>query len=306
MQFHEAANIFPLMEGEEFQALVEDIRQNGQREPIWTYEGKILDGRNRYSAILRLQERKVEIEPVFREWDGKSDVVAFVVSLNLHRRHLSESQRAMIADSLASKPKGRQKKNAPIGALSQSGAAELMGVSRREVQRAAAVRKHGDDELVEAVKGGELSVSAAARVVEAAERYPELRRLGCRPRDRATMAENLDRLPEPEREEKLARVRKGDDDTITQLANKPPMPKKRPPSAEDLWRDFFDDSERTLARLTANFEEYYREWEYSEKEWFLNRLKDFVATLDDLEATALRSMDYDEGTEGAVSTSAVH
>jgi len=50
MEFHEIANIFPLMDGPEFTALVEDIRNNGLLDPIITHDGKIIDGRNRYRA----------------------------------------------------------------------------------------------------------------------------------------------------------------------------------------------------------------------------------------------------------------
>jgi len=48
MDFHEAANIFPMMSDAELDDLTESIRANGQRHPILLYEGKILDGRNRY------------------------------------------------------------------------------------------------------------------------------------------------------------------------------------------------------------------------------------------------------------------
>ena len=54
MKFHEYAGLFPLLTGEEFDALVADIEKNGLIEPVWLYEGKILDGRNRYRACLDL------------------------------------------------------------------------------------------------------------------------------------------------------------------------------------------------------------------------------------------------------------
>ena len=50
---HPIANIFPRMSDTEFDELVEDIKKNGLQEHIWLYEGKILDGRNRYEAFAR-------------------------------------------------------------------------------------------------------------------------------------------------------------------------------------------------------------------------------------------------------------
>lgn len=95
MDFHLVANLFPMMSAEEFTALKLDIERNGQREPIWTYEGRIIDGRNRFRACSELN-----IKPVIREWHGNgsdTSLVAFVLSLNLHRRHLNSSQKAIIA-----------------------------------------------------------------------------------------------------------------------------------------------------------------------------------------------------------------
>ena len=91
--------------------------------------------------------------------------MAFVVSLNLHRRHLDESQRAMVAGKLATLRDGqRAARAASIDApsVTQTQAAELLNVSRKSVQRAREVLDHGTPELVAAVERGEVSVSAAA------------------------------------------------------------------------------------------------------------------------------------------------
>lgn len=92
---HPVAGLFPMLDAAELDGLACDIAANGLRDPIWLHEGKIVDGRNRYAAC-----RLVGVEPRFREWDGCGSLVGFVVSLNLHRRHLSSSQRAMVATDI--------------------------------------------------------------------------------------------------------------------------------------------------------------------------------------------------------------
>src|SRR3990167_5399708 len=91
MEFHELADLFPLLSGAEYETLLEDIRLNGQIQPIWTYEGKILDGRNRYRVCEEL-----EIEPYIEDYTG-NDPKRFVIAENISRRHMSPGQRAMWA-----------------------------------------------------------------------------------------------------------------------------------------------------------------------------------------------------------------
>jgi len=164
LEFHPLAAIFPLMEGAEFDALKADIESQGQLEPIYLHEGKVLDGRNRYRAC-----RAVGREPETRTWEGK-DPLAYIVSLNLKRRHLDEGQRDMAGARIANLGEGRPGKTASIEAVSQEKAANLLNVSRSGIQRAAKVIKDGVPELAAAVDAGKLSVSAAAEATKKAPR----------------------------------------------------------------------------------------------------------------------------------------
>ena len=159
---HPVAEAFPMMAGADFDRLVEDIRRHGLREAIWLDgEGRILDGRNRDRAC-----RLAAVPPAYRVYDG-GDPTAFVVSLNLHRRHLSESQRAMVAARLATMRQGERTDLSPIGErFGQAEAARLLNVGKRNVERAARVREAGAPALVRAVEEGTVAVSDAAAIMD--------------------------------------------------------------------------------------------------------------------------------------------
>lgn len=159
MRAHPCADIFPLIDGAEFAQFVADIAAHGVREPVWLCDGMILDGRNRWRAA-----RAAGVECPTREYEG-DDPAGFVVSLNLRRRHLNESQRAMAAARLANIGHGGDRSKSPIGDLMpQSEAAALLNVGKRTVERACEVTDHGVPALVAAVEQGRVSVSAAADV----------------------------------------------------------------------------------------------------------------------------------------------
>ena len=92
--------------------------------------------------------------------------MAFVISLNVNRRHMDASQRAMAAAKIATLQHGQKKSDAQICASSQTDAAESLNVSRRSVQTARKVLDHGSDELKHAVEAGEVAVSKAAEVTD--------------------------------------------------------------------------------------------------------------------------------------------
>lgn len=86
---HPLALKFPQMNHKDFDALVADIKANGQREPILIFEGRILDGRHRARACAQLG-----IAPITKEFDGDEAAAALLAdSLNVHRRHLTRDQR---------------------------------------------------------------------------------------------------------------------------------------------------------------------------------------------------------------------
>ena len=158
--FHRLADVFPLLAGDEFTSLVEDVRAHGLREPIWLHpDGSILDGRNRYRACV-----EAGVDPVYRTFAGDdAAALALVVSANLTRRHMDASQRALVAGKLANLQDGRHAASIEA-AVSQPAAAKLLNVGRASVQRAREVIDHGVPELVRAVERGDVSISSAALI----------------------------------------------------------------------------------------------------------------------------------------------
>ena len=187
---HPAAAMFPMLYGAALDELASDIRLHGLREPIVVYQGLVLDGRNRLRGC-----DLAGVEPRFVEWDGAGSLVGFVLSRNLHRRHLNESQRAMVAARAkplfeeeaaerqaagrlrgdATYPNGgivaRKTPEFPVianlqsrGPTANAEAAALLNVSPRSVATALTVLEQGDAELVSAVESGSVAVSDAAAV----------------------------------------------------------------------------------------------------------------------------------------------
>lgn len=152
-----------MMKGSQRDMLRDDIEANGVLTPIMIHEGMILDGRNRYELAQQLCVPCPEVP-----FTG-TDPLAFVISANLARRHLTTAQRAAIAADLANLSRGNpnlkkapipskegigQKAEAEQAAMSAEQAAKMMNVGRASVERAKAV-KRADPEAHERAKRGE-------------------------------------------------------------------------------------------------------------------------------------------------------
>ena len=182
MKNHPIADVWPMMDDEKLDDLAEDIRQQGQLQPIWKFDGMILDGRNRFEAC-----RRAEIKPIIMEYRG-DEPTAFAVSLNDRRRHMGKSALAAVAAELephfAEDAKRRQKQhggtapgkpkslmekvpevigNKP-GPTAREEAAKSVGVNDRYVQDAKKVKAEAP-EVFERLKAGKITLQDAKREV---------------------------------------------------------------------------------------------------------------------------------------------
>ncbi len=174
---HPLAALFPPMQDDEFLALCESIRLHGQREPVLVWDGLILDGVHRTRACVRLG-----ITPRTEAFEGDGAAAqAMVLDLNLHRRHLSTSQRAMIAAGLATRQPGGTGANQHNGrrpadlpdSMTQAEAAALLNVGERTLREAKQLLVEADTDLVENVRAGTWTINAATREHEYRERQKE-------------------------------------------------------------------------------------------------------------------------------------
>lgn len=179
LTFHEYADIFPMLSLEELDTLAADIAANGLLEPITLYEGKVLDGRNRYVACLN-----VAVDPRLTQYTG-DDPLGFVLSKNLHRRQLTSSQRAVVAleveRHLATEAKQRQgARNDIVQRFEQSEAgravdqaARLVGTNRQYVSDAKRIAAQAP-ELIPQIASGAMTIPEAKREIRRAEALDRL------------------------------------------------------------------------------------------------------------------------------------
>lgn len=188
LEVHPAADAFPRMDAGVYKAFADHVRQNGLQQPIKLLGGRVLDGRDRLRAC-----KETGTSPKFENLPDDTDAYRYVAGSNLERKHWNDSQRGLIASRLATLSRGHQESNAPIDALSQFEAAELMRVGRVTVQHARKVDEGGAPELVRAVEAGKVAVSDAAAVVG---------------------------LPWPEQAAAVAKVKRGEARTVREAAGK--------------------------------------------------------------------------------------
>lgn len=184
-ELHPLCTLFPRLSGAEFDALRDDIAANGLRQPIVLHGGMILDGGNRYRACV-----DAGVTPKFVEFDG-GNLVSFVLSSNLHRRHMSAGQQAAIVASAQDWAKAQTVGNPAFrqqeaqsgnvaGLATVADRAAQSGASERTQRMADKVAK-ADPELAKQVAHGEVSLPKAVEQVEA--KQPKQEKPAAKPAD---------------------------------------------------------------------------------------------------------------------------
>ena len=169
---HPLADLFPWASEEEVDVMVAEIGnpEIGQKTPINRLpDGRIIDGRTRELACII-----AGVEPTYTDKDLDEDGVRALVNAgNMTRRHMTESQRAIVAAGLATWGPGRPPKKATQDAISKGEAAVGWKISKKSIERAKAVLKTGTPKLVERVRDGQLDVATAAKLARLTEAEQE-------------------------------------------------------------------------------------------------------------------------------------
>jgi hypothetical protein len=171
LELHPLADLFPCLDPDKLQELADDIKKNGQLEPIVLYQGKILDGRNRYLAA-----RMAGREPMVIEFDAEQknrNPVEFIFSMNLRRRDLTPSMRAYLGAELLEVMRQGTYSPARTGVSKFVPTANPYKEDRRQAAAKARVSigyvqeattlKHEDPEAFQKVKTGEKTLRQATR-----------------------------------------------------------------------------------------------------------------------------------------------
>jgi ParB-like chromosome segregation protein Spo0J len=179
---HPFANAFPMITGADFAELVESIEEHGLREKIIvTSDGTLIDGRNRWAALDAIGWQDYSsVTETLPEGTTEEDILELIVTRNLHRRHLTPSQKGMLGAELERQlavitKRGQGSPNYRRAAVkgepepeptkrhqetAAARAAKLTGASERYVETAKAVMKDAPD-LADGIRSGDMTLNAA-------------------------------------------------------------------------------------------------------------------------------------------------
>jgi hypothetical protein len=172
---HALAKLFPLMPASDIKELADDIKERGLQVPITLFEGKILDGQHRQEACAI-----AGVKPRYEIYKG-NDPLGFVIAANIKRRHLTPSQKAMLAAEIAKLPHGGDRTSTDVKKqdanlqLARSKVAESLDISPRSVASASKILAESPA-LAKQVRDGKITVHAAEEKLAEKKAVPVVRK----------------------------------------------------------------------------------------------------------------------------------
>ncbi len=159
---HPAADLFPMLDSTGMQALAADIAASGLRTPVALWNGQVIDGRNRLEAC-----RIATVEPRCEtmQFADNAECVRYIVSTNLHRRHLTDEQRDQIGARLVTMGQGGDRANPQnAGLIGVDAAAGLVSSTPARIERARTIER-ADPELAAQVRAGTITKGGALKQI---------------------------------------------------------------------------------------------------------------------------------------------
>ena len=169
------------LEDEEFKGLKNGIKRDGCTDSLYTWNGVIVDGHNRYNICWELG---CPFEVTELDFESRDEVILWIIERQLGRRNippflkaelLERVEKIQAEEALKRKKTGRRNKNhmstltyePPQNRTTRHKIAQLVGVSDGTMHKINALKKRGDEETKQKLRKGKITINKA---------YTELRK----------------------------------------------------------------------------------------------------------------------------------
>jgi len=172
--------LIPPLSTEEYDQLEANLKAEGCRDPLVTWDGTIIDGHNRFEICTR---NGIGFEKIIKQFSDRSEVIEWIIRNQFGRRKLSDYSRSVLAlrlkDTLAARAKENQveRKGAQSGNFdkvvkvepinTRAEIAKAAGVSEGQIAKVEAIEKDGSEEIKDQLSKGKISINKAHKQVAA-------------------------------------------------------------------------------------------------------------------------------------------
>lgn len=161
-------------EPEKVERIAQDMKIRGfdKAQPIIaTKDGSILDGNSRYMAANQIGIKYVPV--VYKEFADKNEALKYELHLQLDRRNLTDAEVFAMFKKLEEMKQEAKSEGKSTEDFTDEKLAEQLKKSERQVQKMRELSKKADEQTLDKVASGELSINQAYSEVKKAEHPKE-------------------------------------------------------------------------------------------------------------------------------------